>query len=109
MAARAVAAGRITVVIDNAFGSVESAAAAATVATPARLELAADCSSLRAWGTPNGRYRIEYTQDLSPYGPWSFFSEFEVSSWGAPAQIKNLWRFDYRPVPQRFYRASVSP
>ena len=102
-------ANRITVVVENAFGMVESAPATVAIAAPARLEILPDLSSLRAWGTPNGHYRIEFTYDLAPAGVWSPLGEVEIPSFGTPARAKILSAYDYGPVPQRFYRAVIRP
>src|SRR4029079_12791774 len=66
-------ANRITVVVENALGMAESAPATVAIAASARLEILPDLSSIRAWGTPNGRYQIEFTQDLGSAGVWSAF------------------------------------
>jgi hypothetical protein len=109
LSAREVSSSRITVMVENAFGMVESDPATVTIAEPARLEIAADLASLRVWGTPYGRYRIEFTQDLAPAPAWSAFGEIEVPSFGTPARVKDLSAYDYTPVPQRFYRAVIRP
>ena len=108
-AADELSANRITVVVENALGMAESAPATVAIAAPARLEILPDLSSIRAWGTPNGRYQIEFTQDLGSAGVWSAFGEVEIPSFGTPARVKNLSAYDYGPIPLRFYRAVIRP
>ncbi len=104
-----VATAPITVVVENDFGSVESEPAIVTWATPARLELSPDLTTLRAWGTPGGRYRLWHTMDLRAPESWSVVSEFEVPSSGWPAHTRNLGIYGYWSDSQGFYRASAYP
>ena len=108
--ANEILAKRITVVVENAFDMTESPPATVTVAAPARLEIAPDLSALRVWGTPNGRYRVEFTDDLaSAIMVWSFFQEVELPSFGTPSRVKNLSAYDLNPVPHRYYHAVARP
>ena len=101
---------RITVVVENAFDMAESPPATVTVAAPARMEIAPDLSALRVGGTPNGRYRVEFADDLaSTTMVWSFFQEVELPSFGTPSRVKNLSAYDLNPVPHRYYHAVAQP
>ena len=102
-------AGAITVSVSNQFGAVESDPSSLVLAIPATLSISGDWDTLEIRGTPNGRYRIEYTQDLASSGPWLRFGELQLPSFAPTAWLNNVISLDPAASPQRFYRAVIGP
>jgi hypothetical protein len=100
---------RITVIVENEFGSAESSAATIVWAEPATLEIAAGLSPLRLHGTPRGRYQIEFTDDISSETAWTVFGEVELPSSAKLVRVKNLLASGWPGSAGRFYRAVARP
>jgi hypothetical protein len=100
-----ISSNRITVIVENEFGSAESSAATLAWAEAATLEITSDISSLRLHGTPRGRYQVEFTDDISSETAWTFFGEVELPSSARLVRVKNLLASGWPGSAGRFYRA----
>jgi hypothetical protein len=101
---------RITVLVENAFGTVESEAAPVIAVAPGRLEMAASGAQLMLHGTSGSRYWLEFCPEPGSGVRWTRFGEVEVPASGRPARVPDLWRSDEWPqVTRRFFRAVFLP
>jgi hypothetical protein len=101
--------GRVTVYVENDFGSAESEAATLGWVEPATLELASRLNTLRLRGTPRAPYEVETTVDPAVSSGWTMVGIATVPSSGGPVTLKNL-RNPYLPLPGGgYYRAVAQP